>query len=332
MATIPHPPPRRTRSLGLTLCQLAVPALAIPSAIGVATFFRIADGVDHWTLQGVIAASGFELMNVGLAVLDIRHPGLHPTVQRVRFWSVTTAITLNIIAHYGERVPQLDRIDPVAGLLALVASVPLAVLYVALAGLLHELAACDHTAAASGAERAAELATMHTELATRGREAEQAGTALASSRAQHAAERARLQGEARAQQQGLAAELARLQGEARAQQQGLATELAAARARSASLHEELVLAREAHTRELQAARAASARAEGHSQQRTDECAGLRTQLATQADHSRAALMREAQALRSAHGWGASEIGRQLGWPESTVRGWLPAAHAVSAAD
>ena len=314
MATIPHPPPRRTRSLGLTLCQLAVPALAIPSAIGVATFFRIADGVDHWTLQGVIAASGFELMNVGLAVLDIRHPGLHPTVQRVRFWSVTTAITLNIIAHYGERVPQLDRIDPVAGLLALVASVPLAVLYVALAGLLHELAACDHTAAASGAERAAELATMHTELATRCREAEQAGTALASSRAQHAAERARLQ------------------GEARAQQQGLATELAAARARSASLHEELVLAREAHTRELQAARAASARAEGHSQQRADECAGLRTQLATQADHSRAALMREAQALRSAHGWGASEIGRQLGWPESTVRGWLPAAHAVSAAD
>jgi uncharacterized coiled-coil protein SlyX len=164
-----HPPvahtARRQRSLGLTLCQLAVPALAIPSAIGVAKFFRVADGAAHWSLQGVIAAVGFELMNVGLSVLDIRHPELHPTVHRVRFWSVTTAIALNVIAHYGERVPGLDRLDAVGGLLALVASIPLAVLYVALAGLLHAIGERDHAAADDRAHRVAELATARAELA-----------------------------------------------------------------------------------------------------------------------------------------------------------------------
>jgi hypothetical protein len=87
--TTPAPAPRQ-RSLGLTLCQLAVPALAIPSAIGVAKFFSVADGISGWTVQGIIAATGFELMNVGLSVLDIRHPEIHRPVQRVRFWSVTT--------------------------------------------------------------------------------------------------------------------------------------------------------------------------------------------------------------------------------------------------
>jgi predicted HTH transcriptional regulator len=103
----PHPTPApapRQRSLGLTLCQLAVPALAIPSVIGVAKFFTVADGAVGWTAQGIIAATGFELMNVGLSVLDIRHPALHPVVQRVRFWSVTTAIAMNTIAHYAVAV------------------------------------------------------------------------------------------------------------------------------------------------------------------------------------------------------------------------------------
>ena len=43
-------------------------------------------------------------------------------------------------------------------------------------------------------------------------------------------------------------------------------------------------------------------------------------------------MREARTLQAERGWGASEIGRYLGWPESTVRGWLPAARQASAAD
>jgi hypothetical protein len=51
------------------------------------------------------------------------------------------------------------------------------------------------------------------------------------------------------------------------------------------------------------------------------------------DRSRAALAGEAQRLAAAHGWGASKVGEALGWPESTVRGWLAAATpVVSAAD
>jgi hypothetical protein len=161
--------PERRRRLGVTLSQLAIPALAIPSAMGVAKFFSVTDGVPHWTAQGVIAAIGFELMNVGLSVLDVRRPELHPVVQRVRFWSVVTAIAFNVIAHYGVRVPGLDRVDIVGGLLALVASVPLAILYVALAGLLHAISEGEHTDEDDRASLRTNLAKAREELAARAR-------------------------------------------------------------------------------------------------------------------------------------------------------------------
>jgi hypothetical protein len=175
-----HSRPRR--SLGLTLCQLAVPALAIPSALGIAKFFQIVDGLERWSMQGMIAAAGFELMNVGLSVLDIGRPELHQTVQRVRFWSVTTAILLNAIAHYGVRVPGLDQIDVVGGLLALIASVPLAVLYVALAGLLHAIGEGEHAQANERASLQTDLAAAREELATRITELAQARANLTQAR------------------------------------------------------------------------------------------------------------------------------------------------------
>ncbi|NTU84032.1 MAG: hypothetical protein HGA45_32450, partial [Chloroflexales bacterium] len=237
MTPPPATPPARERSLGLTLCQLAVPALAIPSAIGVARFFSVADGAGHWTVQGVIAATGFELMNVGLSILDIRHPALHPTVQRVRFWS--TAITLNVIAHYGARVPGLDRLDVVGGLLALVASIPLAVLYVALAGLLHAHSERDHTEADDRTRVSTELAKLREELAARARDLARVSAELASARETHATELARVQAAAREGSQGLAAELAGLQTTLASEREQLARVTVQAREGETRAREEL---------------------------------------------------------------------------------------------
>jgi hypothetical protein len=331
--TAAHPPAsRRGRTLGLTLCQLAVPALAIPSAIGVATFFQVADGTAHWSLQGVIAATGFELMNVGLSVLDIRHPELHPTVHRVRFWSVTTAIALNVIAHYGERVPGLDRIDLVGGLLALVASVPLAVLYVALAGLLHAIGERDHAEADDRASLLAELATAREALAAQARDLARVSAALATAREAHAGELAGLRAQAREGADGLATQIAGLQATLAAEREQQHRANAEAREAEARAREELAAARAAHRAELAEGRALAARVERERERLAQAVEGLRQELAARADRSRDALIREAQALQAERGWGASEIGRQLGWPESTVRGWLPTTRAASAAD
>lgn len=296
--------------LGLRLCQIAVPALAIPSAIGVAKFFSVADGkAGQWTAQGVIAAAGFELMNVGLSILDIRHPSLHETVQRVRFWSVATAIALNVIAHYAEKVPALDRLDGVGAILALVASVPLALLYVALAGLLHGISEGDHAERDLLAALRAELAQAREALAAKVAELATAAARLAS----FEVEAREALAQAREQH---AAELARVEAQAREGQQGLATELAQAREEVARLA--------AQAREGQAAERERARL-------TREAESLRAEVGRLRDRSREALMREAQALAAAHGWGASEVGKALGWPESTVRGWIGQAALPTAA-
>lgn len=336
--TRPTPAPRK-RSLGVTLCQLAVPALAIPSAIGVAKFFSIADGLAHWSIQGIIAAAGFELMNVGLSVLDIRRPELHPVVHRVRFWSVATAITLNIIAHYGVRVPGLDRVDVVGALLALIASVPLAVLYVALAGLLHAISEGEHAEADERADLASQLAAAREELAGRARELASKTREFATAREASAAELARVTAQAREGAEGLATELARVRAElgtAReelARVQGEAREVdARAREEVAHAREQIARAREARAAELHEARLATTRAEREREQLARTLEALRHELTAAQDRSREALIREAQALQAQHGWGASEIGRHLGWPESTVRGWLPSVRQASAAD
>lgn len=329
----------RRRNLGLVLCQLAVPALAIPSAMGVAKFFSVADGVGRWTAQGIIAALGFELMNVGLSVLDVRRPDLHPVVQRVRFWSVTTAILLNTIAHYGQRVPGLDQIDVVGGVLALVASIPLAILYVALAGLLHMMSEGAHAEADERAGLTAEIATAREELTSRTRDLARVRAELAAAHEAHAAELARAQAQSREGAQRLAAELARVQADlasereelSRVQQYARETETQA-REREARAREELATLHETHVGELREARGVAARAERESQRLAREVEELRRELASRTSRSRDALIREAQALQAERGWGASEIGRHLGWPESTVRGWLPGSRAASAAD
>lgn len=329
--TRPTPAPRK-RSLGVTLCQLAVPALAIPSAIGVAKFFSIADGLAHWSIQGIIAAAGFELMNVGLSVLDIRRPELHPVVHRVRFWSVATAITLNIIAHYGVRVPGLDRVDVVGALLALIASVPLAVLYVALAGLLHAISEGEHAEADERADLASQLAAAREELAGKARELARVGAELAGAREASAAELARVTAQAREGAEGLAAELARVRAELGTTREELARVQGEAREEVAHAREEITRAREARAAELHEARLATTRAEREREQLARTLEALRQELTAAQDRSREALIREAQALQAQHGWGASEIGRHLGWPESTVRGWLPSVRQASAAD
>jgi DNA-directed RNA polymerase specialized sigma24 family protein len=96
--------------------------------------------------------------------------------------------------------------------------------------------------------------------------------------------------------------------------------------------EGLAQAREAHAAELREARGAAAREREEALRLTWEVEALREELATVRDRSREALIREAQHLQATHGWRASELGRHLGWPESTVRGLLLAARAARAAD
>jgi hypothetical protein len=269
-------------------------------------------------------------MNVGLSVLDIRHPDLHTTVQRVRFWSITTAITLNVIAHYGERVPQLDRIDIVGALLALVASVPLAVLYVALAGLLHAISEGCHTDDDDCARLTTELATARADATERTREIASLRDTLAKLRDTHAQEIATLRAHTHDHTHQLAQEIAHLQATLANERERLAPLEAQARAAEQHTRDELAQVRERHHEELREARAVATRAEREAQRLNRELAALRAELAARSDRSRAALMREAQQLQAEHGWGSSEIARHLGWPESTVRGWLPAR--TSAAD
>lgn len=319
------------RNWGLILCQLAVPALAIPSAIGVAKFFSVADGVEGWTLQGGIAAVGFELTNIGLSILDIRRPALHQVVQRVRFWSVAAAITMNVIAHYATAAAGATAFDLVAGVLALVASVPLALLYVQLAALLHAISEGEHAEADALAELRANLAKARDELASKARELARVARDLAEARETLAAVEAQAregQAQARAEIAGArdqsTSELARVREEMARAREALAaqerqareTEAAAARAIAAAQGE---------------AREGLARMERERARLTRELEQARGENERLRDRSREALVREALSLAATHGWGSTEIAKNLGWPESTVRGWLTAKPA-SAAD
>ena len=139
---------------GLRISTLSIPALAIPSALGINRF--LSDGQD-WTTGGVIAAAGFEGLNIGLSILDIKRPDLRDTASRVRFWSVVTAITMNVLEHYRVRTGGYATFDLMALILALVASVPIAVLYVSMAGLIHGVK--EHAATELDA-----ATRLHTEL------------------------------------------------------------------------------------------------------------------------------------------------------------------------
>jgi hypothetical protein len=308
--------------LGLRLCQIAVPALAIPSALGVSTFFSVADShPEQCTLQGVIAAGGFELTNIGLSILDIRRPELHKTVQQVRTWSVATAISMNVIAHYATAAAGASGFQPIPFVLALVASVPLALLYVKLAALLHAISEGEHAEQNLLASLQAELAKAREEIASKAKELARLARDLTEARELHQQELARVQGEAREGLTRLANDLARVKADL---------------ARARELHSgELARVREGHASQEQELREARETARGAERERAKlqrELEQARADAALLRDRSRDALMGEAQRLQAQRGLTTSEIARELGWPESTVRGWLPANKAVSAAD
>lgn len=304
---------KHSTPLGLRLCQIAIPALAIPSAIGVAKFFSIADRVDGWTAQGVIAAAGFELTNVGMSILDVRRPELHQVAQRVRFWSVAAAIAMNVISHYAVAVPGLDQVDGVAALLALVASVPLALLYVKLAAFLHAMAESDHAERDMLAGLRAELAKARDELAAKVGELAAAAARLATVETMLATTQSEARDAATQAREMHAAKFARVEAEAREARATLATT-------EATL-----------TAQIKEARDAAREAERGRAQAQHDADQLRAELGRLRDRSREALMREAQTLQAAHGWGASEIAKSLGWPESTVRGWIGTSTPAAAA-
>ena len=265
---------------GLLISTLSIPALAIPSALGINRF--LSDGQD-WTAGGVIAAAGFEGLNIGLSILDIKRPDLRETAGRVRFWSVATAITMNVLEHYRARTGGYETFDLMALLLALVASVPIAVLYVSMAGLIHGVK--EHEA--ETADVATRLQTELETARTKTREAEQrARTAEAQASAATAAA-TRLQAERDA-----ATEQARIAtDEARQLRVDAVIEQAAATAGAAALTIDRDRATEDRDRAVEEARAA-----------TEEARQLRAELATATAEARTATTdrdRAAEAARQA---------------------------------
>jgi hypothetical protein len=94
-----------------------------------------------------MGAAGFEAVYLSTAIL-ILSTGLRRYAQRVALAAVITAIVLNAVADYAARVPgglssataAWSSFDPLALLLSLVESAPLAGLSYAMATLLHRLA------------------------------------------------------------------------------------------------------------------------------------------------------------------------------------------------
>jgi hypothetical protein len=129
------------RRIGVAIA--AVLALSAPSAVGVFKALEPTRG----PLAAGLAAIGFELAYLSLSLLTLR-PELRRHASAVAIGAVITAITLNTLADYGTRVTgglasaaaALTLFDPLALILALLESAPLAGLAYALANLLHRLA------------------------------------------------------------------------------------------------------------------------------------------------------------------------------------------------
>lgn len=120
------------------LALASVPALAVPSAIGVERYLAPESGaVAAWS-----AAVGFEVLYVGVNILILRSPELRRYARNVSLAAVATAVLLNSLAHYRTNVPAAYSGAPFSVLafaLALVASLPLAGLAYAVSVLLHRL-------------------------------------------------------------------------------------------------------------------------------------------------------------------------------------------------
>jgi hypothetical protein len=121
----------------------AVLCLSAPSAVGVYRALEPTRG----TVASGLAAAGFELAYLSLSLLVLR-PELRQQARLVALGAVITAIALNGLADYGHRVvgglaswPNAVKLfDPLALVLSVVESAPLAGLAFALASLLHRLA------------------------------------------------------------------------------------------------------------------------------------------------------------------------------------------------
>lgn len=133
---------RMPRVPRIWLALLAVLLLSVPSAIGVQKALAPTRG----ELAGWLAAAGFELVYLSTAVLALT-AALRVFAQNVALASVITAIVLNTIADYQQRVPLglksydlfAQHFDILALILSVIESVPLAGLSFAMATLLHRI-------------------------------------------------------------------------------------------------------------------------------------------------------------------------------------------------
>lgn len=124
------------------LAVLAVALLSVPSALGVFKALEPSRGL----VGAALAAAGFEAVYLSTAVLVLTSD-LRAYARRVALAAVATAIILNTLADYQVKVPgglaswaAAQRLfDPLALVLSLVESAPLAGLAYAMAELLHRL-------------------------------------------------------------------------------------------------------------------------------------------------------------------------------------------------
>lgn len=129
---------RRTPAL------LAVALLSVPSALGVYAALLPTRG----PVGAGLAAAGFEAVYISTAILLLT-PDLREYARRVALAAVAVAIVLNTLADYQIKVPgglastaaAARLFDPLALVLSIVESAPLAGLAYAMAELLHRLGA-----------------------------------------------------------------------------------------------------------------------------------------------------------------------------------------------
>ena len=139
-------PPQSNARWKIAIAVLAVLLLSAPSAVGVYRALEPTRG----NIAAGLAAGGFELAYLSLSLLSLR-PTLRQQARAVALAAVVTAIALNGLADYAHRVAgglaswaSAQRLfDPLALILALAESAPLAGLAFALASLLHRLAEED---------------------------------------------------------------------------------------------------------------------------------------------------------------------------------------------
>lgn len=120
------------------LALASVPLLAVPSAIGVYTYLEPQSG----PVGAGLAASGFEVLYIGVNILIISTPELRTYARNVSLGAVIVAVLMNSLAHYGASVPhayQGAAFAVLPGILAVIASAPLAGLAYAVSVLLHRL-------------------------------------------------------------------------------------------------------------------------------------------------------------------------------------------------